>query len=73
MENTENGVELSDSTVISETAEFDESAVMSSLVVHSTPNVGQDDKITNVTRTNESNNTDDSGIQTCLLYTSRCV
>ena len=41
MENTtENGVDLSDSTVISETAEFDQSAVMNSLEVHSTPNVG---------------------------------
>ena len=37
---------------------------MNSLEVHSTPNVGQDDKIMNVTKTNESNNTDDSGIQT---------
>ena len=67
MENTtENGVDLSDSTVISETAEFDESAVMSSLDIHSTPNVGQDDKTMNVSNTNEKDNT-------CLLYTSRCV
>ena len=60
MENAENGVELSDSTVISETAEFDESAVMNSLEIHSTPNVGQDDKTMNASNT-------------CLLYTSRCV
>ena len=38
MENTENEVVLSDLTVISEITEFDESAVMSSLEVHSTPN-----------------------------------
>ena len=64
MENTESEVVLSDLNVTSEVAELDESAVMSSLEVHSTPNVGQDDKITNVIKTNESNNTDDSGIQT---------
>ena len=63
MENTENEVGLSDSTVISEIAEFDESAVMSSLEVHSPPNVGQDDKTTNISNTNESNSTDDSGVQ----------
>ena len=71
MENTtENGVDLSDSTVISETAEFDESAVMSSLEVHSTPNVGQDDKTTNISNTNETGSTEDSGIQvTPVSYT----
>ena len=68
MGNTENEVVLSDSTVISEIAEFDESAVMSSLEVHSTPNVGQDDKTTNISNTNESNSTDDSGIQLSLIH-----
>ena len=64
MENTtENGVDLSDSTVISETAEVDESAVMSSPEIHSTPNVGQDDKNRNINNTNEKDNTEDSGIQ----------
>ena len=37
---------------------------MSSLEVHSTPNVDQDDKTINISNTSESNSTDDSGIQT---------
>ncbi len=50
-------------STVSEIAEFDESAVMSSLEVHSTPNVGQDDKTMNTSSTNETDSTEDSGIQ----------
>ena len=46
---------------------FNESAVMSGLEVHSTPNVGQD-KIVELSVTDETKMTEDSG---CLLYTSK--
>ena len=42
---------------------FDESAVMNNIEVHSTPNVSQDNKI-KINVTSETNITDDSGIQT---------
>ena len=42
---------------------FNESAVMSGLGVHSTPNVGQDNKIDELSVTDETNVTDDSGVQ----------
>ena len=47
---------------ISEITNLDESAIMNSLEVHSTPNVGQDNKI-ELNVTDEINITDDSGIQ----------
>ena len=48
---------------INEITNFNESAVMSSFEVHSTPNVGQDDKTMNVSGTNETDSTEDSGVQ----------
>ena len=50
-------------STVSEMAKFNESAVMSSLEVHSTPNVGQDDKTMSKSSTDETNITEDSGIQ----------
>ena len=47
---------------INEITNFDESAIMNSLEVHSTPNVGQD-KIIELNITDKINVTDDSGIQ----------
>ena len=47
---------------INEITEFNESAVMSNLGVHSTPNVGQD-KIVEVSVTDETDITEDSGVQ----------
>ncbi len=51
--------------------DFNESAVMSGLGVHSTPNVGQDNKISELNVTNESNVTDDSGIQLTPMLASK--
>ena len=48
---------------VSEIIYFDESAVINSPEVHSTPNVEKDDKNVNMNVTSETNITDDSGIQ----------
>ena len=50
-------------TDINEISNFKQSVVMSSLEVHSTPNVGQDDKTMNISVTDETNMTEDSGVQ----------
>ena len=48
---------------IEEISNFNESAVMSNLGVHSTPNVGQDEKTINVSVTDKIYITEDSGVQ----------
>ena len=50
---------------IEEIIDFNESAVMSGLEVHSTPNVGQD-KIVELSVTDETNVTEDSGVPVSL-------
>ena len=52
-----------DENDINEITNFNESAVMSSFEIHSTPNVGQDNKDRNINITDEINITNDSGIQ----------
>ena len=50
-------------STVSEIIDFNESAVMNSPEVHSTPNVGQDDKNMNTSVTDEKDITEDSGVQ----------
>ena len=51
--------------------EMSESAVISSLEVNATPNVGQDNKINELNVTNEVNVTNDSGIQITPISTNK--